>query len=112
MKYTVSIFMMILGLLAVSPAFAEEGLFDEKGSDEVFNQGLPLYFQGNYTPAIQAFEEAIRINPENAKAYYFIVYSYYKSGQYKEASIAFQSAYDLNRKYSPLPQGSMGGETY
>ena len=82
-------------------AFADE-LFDVGLSKEHFNNGLKLYFQENYSEAVGQFEKSIQINPENAKAYYFIGYSHYKTDKFTKASKAFAAAYELDSIYTPI----------
>lgn len=100
-----------LGLQGVFSASGGEELFDIKSADEHFNNGLARYFQKDYAGAIEEFSEAIQINPENAKAYYFIGYSHYKQGEFSKASEAFEKAYELDTGYSPVRQPSPVPET-
>ena len=91
-----------MGFLGLSSVSAQE-LFDVKSSNEQFSRGVNLYYQDNYQESLTAFEEAVRINPDNAEAFYFIGYAYYKEGKFSKASDAFKTAYDLNHEYSPIP---------
>ncbi len=94
----------LLCLLANTQAFGED-LFDTKASDEHFKKGLIYYYQKNFPSAAEEFQEAITIDPDNAKAYYFLGYTHYKTGNFKEAFEDFESAYQINRVYTPLPIG-------
>jgi tetratricopeptide (TPR) repeat protein len=98
-----AIALMIVGLSSVQ-VFSTEELFDVQSADEYFNKGLNIYYMKDYTAAIQEFTEAIRINPQNAKAYYFIGYAYYKQGNFSKATEAFEMAYELKLDYSPTSQ--------
>jgi tetratricopeptide (TPR) repeat protein len=93
----------ILGLLTGGSAAADE-LFDTKAADVHFQEGLKLYFKERYEDAIKEFEEAVEIDPENAKAYYHIGYSYYKLKNMPKAMETFEQTYRLNQRYSPIPQ--------
>ncbi len=93
----------ILCLLLGGLAVADE-LFDTKAADAHFQQGLKLYFKQQYEGAIKEFEEAVKIDPENAKAYYFIGYSYYKLKNMPKAMETFEQAYHLDQRYSPIPR--------
>ena len=95
--------MGLLCLFLGSLAAADE-LFDTKAADAHFQQGLKLYFKQQYDSAIKEFEEAIKIDPENAKAYYFIGYSYYKLKNMPKAMETFEQVYHLDQRYSPIPQ--------
>jgi tetratricopeptide (TPR) repeat protein len=96
----------ILCLLLGGIATADD-LFDTKASDAHFQEGLKLYFNQQYEDATKAFEEAIKIDPENAKAYYFMGYSYYKLKNMPKAMETFEQAYHLNQRYSPIPRTSL-----
>jgi tetratricopeptide (TPR) repeat protein len=95
----------ILCLLLGGIAAADE-LFDTKAADAHFQEGLKLYFKQQYVDATKEFEEAIKIDPENAKAYYFIGYSYYKLKNMPKAMETFEQAYHLDQRYSPIPRTS------
>jgi len=95
----------ILCLLLGGLATADE-LFDTKAADAHFQQGLKLYFKQQYGEAIKEFDEAVKIDPENAKSYYFIGYSYYKLKNMPKAMETFEQAYRLDQRYSPIPQTS------
>src|SRR6185295_2334779 len=84
-----------LCLLLGGFARADE-LFDTKAADAHFQEGLKLYFKQQYKDATKEFEEAIKIDPENAKAYYFIGYSYYKLKNMPKAMETFEQAYHLD----------------
>lgn len=95
-----------IGILCLwlSGLAAADELFDTKAAGMYFQQGLKLYFMQQYEGAIKEFDEAIKIDPENAKAYYFIGYSYYKLKNMPKAMETFEQAYDLDQQYSPIPQ--------
>src|SRR6185436_18243475 len=95
--------MGIFCLMMAGSAAADE-LFDTKAADAHFQEGLKLYFKQQYEAANKEFEEAIKINPDNAKAYYFIGYSYYKLKNMPKAMETFEQAYHLDQRYSPIPQ--------
>ncbi|MBI5043450.1 MAG: tetratricopeptide repeat protein [Nitrospirae bacterium] len=82
---------------------AQEELFDTKAAEEHFKKGLELYFQKEYSVAAKEFKEAANINPNSAKSYYFLGYSYYKLGMLKDAGEAFEQGYQLDPYYSPIP---------
>jgi tetratricopeptide (TPR) repeat protein len=96
------IYVALVCLLGTTLAFGED-LFDTKASDEHFKKGLTYYYQKNFLSAIEEFQEAITIDPDNAKAYYFLGYTHYKTGHFKEALEDFESAYQINTAYTPLP---------
>lgn len=96
---------VLLALLFALPSIGgAEGLFDQQASQEHFQKGLRHYFQQHYQPAATEFEEAIHINPDDARAYYFLGYSYYRLGQFQQARAAFEQAYEMDPQYSPIPK--------
>ena len=52
--------------------FTAEMTDDEKKSVEIFHQGLDLYLQRQFTQAIERFQEAGRLNPEDKAPDVFI----------------------------------------
>jgi tetratricopeptide (TPR) repeat protein len=101
LSFGAGILSLMLGGLA-----AGDELFDTKASDAHFQEGLKLYFKQQYEDANKEFEEAIKIDPDNAKAYYFIGYSYYKLRNMPKAMETFEQAYRLDKRYSPIPRAS------
>lgn len=95
----------VLCLFLGGPAEADE-LFDSRAADAHFQQGLKLYFNQQYANAVKEFEEAATIDPDNAKAYYFLGYSYYKLKDMPKAMETFEEAYHLDQRYSPIPKNS------
>ncbi len=96
--------LMTAFLLAAPTGSWSENLFDREASDVHFQKGLRLYFQERYDPATREFEEAVNINPDHARAYYFLGYAYYRLGKFQEARTAFEQAYNMNPEYSPIPR--------
>ena len=92
----------LVSILGIQTASSEE-LFDITSANEHFNSGLTLYFQNQYDEAIEEFNESLKINPDFAKAYYFIGYSHYEKGNFKDSSLAFETAYKISTDYSPQP---------
>ena len=61
-----------------------------------FDKGQELYFQGKYDDALQAFDEAIKIDPENAAAWQNKGETLDAQHKYDEAVAAFDKATDLD----------------
>ncbi len=109
-KKVLIITMLTLFLIAIlseitasSSTNDEEELFDVKAFEEHFDKGLDHYFNKDYDSAAREFKESIVIDPSNAKAYYFLGYTYYKQGKMPEAMDVFEQGYQLDPHYSPLP---------
>ncbi len=66
----------------------------------VVEQGKAYLDSGNYKKATDSFNEAIRLNPNNAKAYYFLGHAYSRMGQYQEALEPIRKAVLLSPDWS------------
>jgi tetratricopeptide (TPR) repeat protein len=100
MRWPAAFFLLIL--LLGGPAVLAEELFDAQASNEHFERGLSLYFEKDYSKAIEEFNEAVRIDPENARAFYFLGYAYYKQKEFDKSREAFDTAYEMDSRYSPV----------
>ncbi len=104
MKRLLTVLSAVIITLFLSTAIsAQEELFDTKAAEEHFKKGLELYFQKEYSVAAKEFKETVNINPNAAKGYYFLGYSFYKLGMMKDANEAFDQGYQLDPYYSPIP---------
>jgi tetratricopeptide (TPR) repeat protein len=61
-----------------------------------YNKGIALYDQGKYDEAIQAFDEAIEINPQNANAWSTKGAALCQQDKNDEAIQAFDEAIEIN----------------
>ncbi len=68
-------------------------------SDAALGRGFWHYSQGRYGQAINAFDEAIRINPQNAAAYYNRGQAQYDLGNYQAALDDFSTVIALYPDY-------------
>jgi len=59
------------------------------------NKGLALAQQEKYNEALQAFDEAIELNPEYAKAWYYKGVALQQLGRTTDADAAFARAKEL-----------------
>ena len=66
---------------------------------EAFSKGISLFQKQDYDAAIDAFTEAIRVNPKNASAYNNRGVAYHKKGEYDKAIADCGEAIRLNPKY-------------
>lgn len=69
--------------------------------DDHFGRGLNHYKKRNFGFALKEFDSAIKIDPNVAKAYYFMGYARYKRKDFKGALKDFSQAYILDHNYSP-----------
>lgn len=97
---------LALAFVLMSPAgpWAQEDLFDQNTAETHFQKGLQYYFQRQYPEAIQEFEESLKVNPDDARSYYFLGYAYYELRDLDKAQEAFDLAYQANPQYTPIPK--------
>lgn len=70
--------------------------------DTHFEKGFDYYKKNNFNLAIKEFDEAIKVDPNIAKAYYYMGYAKYKRKDFKGAMKDFEQAYGIDKDYSPL----------
>src|SRR3990172_1894528 len=64
-------------------------------ADVYVDRGILAYDDKRYTDALQAFQEALRINPNSINANYYIGLSYMALEQYPAAQAALERAREL-----------------
>jgi serine/threonine protein kinase len=74
-------------------------------ADFYHEQGLALEQQGRYEEALQAFEQAIFLNPDFTAPWYHIGYVLGKLNRYIEALKAYEKAIQINPYYAPAHYG-------
>ena len=79
------------------PEVASPSVLTSALSKEVFEQGRALYKQENYSAAIAKLEEAVRLDPTRAQAYYILGWTYNQVDRSQEALECFQKALALKR---------------
>lgn len=60
--------------------------------EQIYQRGLDYFELGNYTAAIEAFEQVIKLEPDNAEVHYILGQSYFIFGKYSEAVERLQNA--------------------
>jgi superkiller protein 3 len=68
--------------------------------EELFRQGNAAQAAGNYSQAETIFRQVIRINPQDALAYYNLGTALYDQGKLEEAITYYQKAIQLNAKFA------------
>ncbi len=81
------------------PSFIE-AVSTKKTAEQWFNEGVALGNSGRLEEALQAYETAIRLNPNDAIAYYGKGAALEKLGRYQEALQAFETAIRLNPNFA------------
>ena len=61
-----------------------------------YNRGVALYREGLFDEAVQAFREALKMNPANASAHYNLGLALYRKGLFDEAVQAFREALKIS----------------
>lgn len=72
--------------------------------DDHFGKALIHYKKKNFGLALKELDAAIKIDPNIAKAYYYMGYAKYKRKDFKGALKDFDKAYSLDQDYSPTPK--------
>lgn len=70
--------------------------------DNHFDKGLTYYQKRNFKMAIKEFDEALKIDLNVAKVYYYMGYAKYKKKDFKGAIKDFNKVYSLDQNYSPF----------
>jgi tetratricopeptide (TPR) repeat protein len=66
--------------------------------DDFFEQGLTLAKQGRWEEALAAYQESLRVNPDNPQTYLNIGFVYYEMGYDQKAQKAFDRASKLQTR--------------
>ena len=98
---------IVLLALLVAPVHVASGdvaeefsVENESNPVEWNNKGVALYLLGKYDEAIQAYDEAIRLDPEMAMAWNNKGWALHKLGKYDEAIQAYDKAIELKPEYA------------
>ena len=67
-------------------------------ADTYYNLGIAYNDQGKLTNAIQMWEKAIELNPDDADAYNNLGVAYYNNGDFDTSLIYFKKAAKLGHK--------------
>ncbi len=81
----------------VVPEVAPPSVLTSDLAKKVFEQGRALYKQENFSAAIPKLEEAVRLDPTLARAYYILGWTYNQVDRSLEALECFQKALALKR---------------
>jgi len=84
--------------LLVCLAIAGSACAQTANVDTFRKAGAAYFHAGNFTQAVKAYQDVIRLSPDDADAYSHIGESYAKLKMNKEASAAFAKSAELNEK--------------
>lgn len=69
-------------------------------ADDYFNQGLDAFNTGDYQQAIEAYTNALRLDPNDAASYNNRGTTYFRLGQYEQAREDYAAAITVNDEYA------------
>ena len=72
--------------------------FQSGDGDEHFRHGFALARNGQWKEALAAYQESLRLNPNNAQTYLNLGFVYYELGYDREAQEAFDRASKLQAR--------------
>jgi tetratricopeptide (TPR) repeat protein len=84
------------GPAAASPSAVAPPPAPGAATPDSFAQGTALYQQRQYAQAIPLFQQAVRDNPKNANAYYYLGVCQMQAGDMKDAAVALGVSNKLN----------------
>ncbi|NJL81292.1 MAG: tetratricopeptide repeat protein, partial [Richelia sp. SM2_1_7] len=73
---------------------------DDEKAQAYLDKGIKLFEAEKWSEAIQAFSEAIKIQPNNQYAYFFRGYSYFQLEKYQQAKADLDKTIELDDSIS------------
>jgi tetratricopeptide (TPR) repeat protein len=86
--------LMVAVMLVAAPAIL-------RANDASFKDALNRYYRGDYSGAVEEFQEVIEAHPNDAAAYYYMGYAYQEMGDYPAAREAFRKVYEIDPNFVP-----------
>jgi tetratricopeptide (TPR) repeat protein len=78
-----------------------------KSAEDWYNKGVALYYQGKYDEAIKAYDEAIRLDPNYAMAWYYKALVFKALGRTGDADAAYAKAQEFDHDtFGDVPLGA------
>ena len=81
LRAVAAVVLLLVGFLLTSPLAAQDLLL----ANEIYNQGLEHYADGDYTSAIDYLGQIVHMMPDHDQARYYLAYSYSLSGSPEKA---------------------------
>jgi hypothetical protein len=82
------------------PAVEDRSKIDRQLADAWHNLGINYYKRNMYKEAIEAYRQALRINPEDARTWFNLGNVYYQLRDYDDAIESYYQALRINRDYA------------
>ena len=73
----------------------KENAADQANKASPMEDGAVFLRQERYQQAAAAFEQAVKADPNNSRAWYLLGTCYEKAGQIDQAQLAYKTSYDL-----------------
>ncbi|MEM7553096.1 MAG: tetratricopeptide repeat protein [Cyanobacteria bacterium P01_A01_bin.84] len=86
--------------LLVTPTQNSNSSTNNENAQKYLNKGLELLKDKNYLQAIKAFNEVIKIQPDNQYAYFLKGISYLQLGKYQQAKADLDKSIELDSSIS------------
>ena len=102
--FVILIILMILGLLSLM-AFQGDNGKEKYSAKEWFDKGLELYWIGKYEESVKAFDEALKIEPNNYDTWMQKGWALHGLGEYKDALEAFNQSLKIMPDYAYATYG-------
>ena len=74
-------------------------MYNGKTADEWFDEGKALYFDDKYEEAIECYDRALSIDPNNADAWYWKGSTLRDMGKHSEAIECYDKALEIDPNY-------------
>ena len=104
MKRIKFLWLVVLLLLSVAPVANGQGASVKStklsNARVYFDQGLAHHKAGRFKEAVEAFRQAIKLEPRDAETHYYLGDSYFSLELYKESIKAYRQAIKLKPNYS------------
>jgi tetratricopeptide (TPR) repeat protein len=100
----ISIVLLALGLLSVVVLQGDHGK-EKYSAKEWFDKGLELYWIGKYEESVKAFDEALKIEPNNYDTWMQKGWALHELGKYKDALEAFNQSLKIMPDYAYATYG-------
>ncbi len=91
--------LVLCGQLAVNPGT----VLAAQSAADLLEKGLGFFEVKNYSRALEACQQAIKLEPKNPAAHYLLGTTYYALGRYQEALGAYEKAAQLNPEAADTP---------
>jgi tetratricopeptide (TPR) repeat protein len=102
----IAVGVVVLALVSVSHFW---GVAEEAWVSQYLINEAGLYLSaGDYDRAVEVYEEAARIDPGNARVYYYLGKAHATEGRFEESKGAMEKAVRLNPVYEPYAMLSLG----